>query len=157
MTKTHQYKTYTVWTDNNGNSTKSYKSYSRNHVILADSKPDILASADPAFRGDPSRYNPEEMLVAATSSCHMLWYLHFCAVNGVQVLSYADTAEGAMTEGEGNGGYFTAITLRPAITISADSDIEIAMKLHKDAAKECFIANSLKCPVTHAPIIKKAE
>lgn len=154
MSKKHTYAATVNWTSEATGSTTNYRSYSRDHTLQVQDKADILASADPAFRGDKTRHNPEDMLVAATASCHMLWYLHFCAVNGVEVLSYTDTAVGTMNEGSGqgearNGGHFAEITLNPVISISEKSDPEKALVLHHDANKECFIANTLKCPVHH--------
>jgi len=155
MAKEHNYNALVRWTGAGKSGTKSYKCYTRDYTISADGKAPIMGSSDPAFLGDPSRYNPEDMLVASVSACHMLWYLHLCAVAGIQVLSYVDDAEGTMVEGGDDGGHFTQITLHPQITISADSDAGKAAALHHDANKKCFIANSLKCPVAHKPTINQ--
>ena len=145
--KTHAYLTTVRWTGNQGSGTSAYRAYSRNHEILVNGKPDIHASSDPTFHGDASRYNPEELLVASLSSCHMLWYLHLCAVNKVVVLDYEDQAGGIMEESEGGGGRFLEVTLRPRITVTGDSDLETARRLHHDAHAKCFIANSVNFPV----------
>src|SRR5258706_12940036 len=116
--KQHHYSLTMTWVGNTGEGTKSYQSYSRNHVYSSKGKPEIPGSSDPSFRGDPSRYNPEEMLVATLSSCHMLWYLHLCAVNGITIVSYEDKPEGTMHEDENGGGHFTDVVLRPRIQIS---------------------------------------
>ncbi|NVJ69654.1 MAG: OsmC family protein [Alphaproteobacteria bacterium] len=150
----HHYHTRVAWTGAGDAGTKTYKSYSRDYTISTDGKPAILGSSDPAFRGDPARHNPEDMLVASTSACHMLWYLHLCAVNNVVVTSYIDDAEGIMVEGKGITSRFEKIILRPRIKITAGSDIATAEKLHAVANKECFIANSLNCPVEHEPTIE---
>jgi organic hydroperoxide reductase OsmC/OhrA len=154
--KNHRYETRVAWTGNLGQGTSGYRSYLRNHEVSAAGKPVVLASSDPAFRGDPARYNPEELLVASLSACHMLSYLHLCAVNGVVVVAYADDAFGLMEETADGGGLFTEVTLRPAVTISADSDAGKAMSLHEDAHRLCFIANSVKFPVRHEPRIMTA-
>jgi organic hydroperoxide reductase OsmC/OhrA len=120
-----------------------------------DGKAKILGSSDPAFRGDPARHNPEDILVGATAACHMLWYLHLCAVNGVVVTAYTDAAEGIMSDGGDEGGQFTKIILRPSVTITKDSDKEKALSLHHVANEKCFVANSLKCPVEHEAVIEK--
>ncbi|TNE66694.1 MAG: OsmC family peroxiredoxin [Alphaproteobacteria bacterium] len=155
MSKLHQYNIRTTWTGAGETGTTNYKAYSRDYTLAMDGRPAILGSSDPNFRGDATRHNPEEMLVAATSSCHMLWYLHFCAVNGVVVKSYIDEAEGIMDEGNKEApGHFTKIVLRPRITITAESDVAKAEALHENAHHACFIANTLNCPVECEPTIE---
>ena len=111
--KNHHYTTSVNWTGNKGNGTQSYTAYTRNYSISVEGKPDIEGSSDPAFRGEKSRYNPEELLLASISSCHMLWYLHLCSANGIIVTSYSDTAKGVMTETADGGGRFTEVTFIP--------------------------------------------
>ena len=111
--KTHQYTTHLDWTGNTGEGTATYKSYRRDFTVASAAKPPISGSSDPAFRGDPSRYNPEELLVASLSCCHMLWYLHLCSVNGIIVLSYTDDATGTMEENPDGSGQFTSVSLNP--------------------------------------------
>ena len=149
--KTHTYETRITWTGNDGEGTKSYRAYRRDHIIQADGRPEILASSDPSFRGDPTRYNPEQLLVSALSSCHMLWYLHLCAVNSIVVLEYSDAATGAMEESTDGSGAFVSVTLRPAIKIAPGGDLERARALHADAHRLCFIARSVNFPVTTEP------
>ncbi|MGA3023578.1 MAG: OsmC family protein [Bryobacteraceae bacterium] len=149
--KQHRYEIRVAWTGNLGQGTSGYAGYLRNHEVSAPGKPVVLASSDPAFRGDPARYNPEDLLVASLSACHMLWYLHLCAVNGVVVVDYADDAFGLMEETADGGGFFSEVTLRPAVAISADSDAARALSLHEEAHRLCFIANSVKFPVRHQP------
>ncbi|HEX6960112.1 MAG TPA: OsmC family protein [Ferrovibrio sp.] len=149
MSKTHRYEAEIVWTGNQGTGTSSYKAYSRDHVIRAAGKPDIAGSSDPAFRGDPARYNPEDMLVASLSACHMLWYLHLCAANKIVVQEYRDPAIGVMIETADGSGHFESVTLRPRITIAAGGDVELAKRLHEEAHAKCFIANSVNFPVRH--------
>jgi len=118
-------------------------------------KPAISGSSDPAFRGNDDRWNPEDLLVAAVSACHKLWYLHLCAVAGVNVVAYVDRAEGVMTEDTKRGGYFIGVTLKPEVTITADSDPAKAAALHHDAHEKCFIANSVNFPIVCEPSIKR--
>ncbi|UFH56508.1 OsmC family protein [Spirosoma sp. KNUC1025] len=151
MAKQHTYVLTTKWTGNKGEGTSTYRSYERNHTISADNKPDILGSSDPAFRGDKTRYNPEELLVAALSTCHMLSYLHLCAVAGVVVLDYTDKAAGTMVETPDGGGHFTDVTLYPVVLVAQESMIDKANELHHQASKLCFIANSCNFPVHHKP------
>jgi organic hydroperoxide reductase OsmC/OhrA len=153
MKKNHRYTTRMEWKGNLGTGTSEYKAYSRNFEISAEQKPALLGSSDPAFRGDASRYNPEEMLVGAVSSCHMLWYLHLCAINHVVVLEYVDDAIGTMNENAEGSGEFTELTLKPTIRVRESSMKEKAIHLHKEAHKMCFIARSLNFPVHIQPTI----
>jgi organic hydroperoxide reductase OsmC/OhrA len=153
--KTHSYETHLRWTGAQGEGTKGYRSYRRDFTIAADGKPDISGSSDPAFRGDASRYNPEELLVASLSSCHMLWYLHLCAVNRITVLDYRDDARGTMHEDDDGLGAFARVELRPVITIAPGGDHSRAMALHEQAHHLCFIARSVNFPVdTNATIVE---
>ena len=154
--KTHTYTCTMTWTGNAGQGTSSYQSYSRNHVYSAPGKPDLPGSADPAFRGEASRYNPEELLVASLSSCHMLWYLHLCAVGGVIVTAYVDAPVGTLREDAERGGYFTSVVLHPRVTISQGSDVDKARALHVAAHAKCYVANSVNFPVTCEPEIERA-
>ena len=147
--KQHRYEIRMSWTDNLGEGTKHYKGYSRNHEIVSAGKPVLPGSSDPSFRGDATRYNPEELLVASLSTCHMLWYLHLCSENGVVVEEYSDAASGVMEERSDGSGVFVEVMLRPAVTISAESDMEKAQALHAEAHRKCFIANSVNFPVRH--------
>jgi len=157
MTKEHQFKATIVWTGNKGLGTKSYNSYDRNHTISIDNKVDILASSDPAFLGDKSKHNPEDLLVSSLSGCHMLWFLHLCSANGIIVTDYKDDASGTMIETEENGGRFSEVVLRPTVVITDQKLIEKANDLHKQANKMCFIANSCNFPVRHIPICKAED
>ncbi|RYC17869.1 OsmC family protein [Ciceribacter ferrooxidans] len=148
----HEYSTTVTWIGNRGTGTSGYRDYSRDHVIAAGAKPDIPGSADPAFRGDAERWNPEDLLVASVSACHKLWYLHLCAVNGVVVTAYEDHAEGLMVTEEDGSGRFAEVVLRPRVTISS-GDRERAASLHHDAHEKCFIANSVNFPVRCEPVI----
>ena len=155
--KQHRYAVQTTWTGNDGEGTKTYRGYRRDHAIAIDGKPDLLLSSDPAFRGDPLRHNPEELLVAALSSCHMLWYLHLCSVNKISVVAYRDTATGVMEERPDGSGTFTGVTLHPVALIEAGGDVEKARSLHHDAHRMCFIANSVNFAVEIEPTVEVAE
>ncbi|MEW9623874.1 OsmC family protein [Rhodanobacter geophilus] len=152
MSHTHRYRVDVVWTGNRGTGTDGYRNYSRNHVIRVPGKPELAGSSDPTFRGDATRHNPEDMLVAALSTCHMLSYLHMATVAGVVVVAYDDSAEGTMLA-EGDGGRFTEVVLRPVVTIRADSDPAKALAAHEAAHHACFIANSVNFPVRCEPRI----
>jgi organic hydroperoxide reductase OsmC/OhrA len=148
----HQYPVQVVWTGNHGSGTKTYQGYGREHEVRVTGKPVIAGSSDAAFRGDAGKHNPEDLLVAALSGCHMLWYLHLAAVAGVVVTEYVDDAVGVLQE-RGNDGRFTEAVLRPRVTITADSDPDVAKRVHEDAHHACFIANSVNFPVRCEPRI----
>ena len=154
MGREHRYTTSVTWTGNEGSGTSGYRAYRRDHEISATGKPPICASSDPTFRGDASRYNPEELLVASLSACHMLWSLHLCSDARLVVTAYVDEASGTMAETEEGGGRFTAVVLRPRVTIAAGSDRELATGLHDRAHHLCFIANSVNFPVTCEPTVE---
>lgn len=151
--KQHTYSISVTWTGNTGSGTSRYNGYSRDYTVAAPGKPDIAGSSDPAFRGDPKRYNPEDLLVVALSSCHMLSYLHLAAVGGVVVIGYVDDAGGIMTQDAKGSGAFTRVTLRPRVTITAASDPAKARELHHAAHEVCFIANSVNFPIGCEPEI----
>lgn len=152
MGKTHSYQLSIQWTGNTGQGTQNYQAYERSHTIHVENKADILGTSDPKFRGDPSKHNPEELLLASLSSCHMLWYLHLCAEAGVVVVDYIDHAAGTMVETPDGGGHFTEVTLSPIVTVLEEPMITQANALHKKANQLCFIANSVNFPVHHRPL-----
>jgi len=151
--KQHNYELRIEWTGNTGEGTKTYRSYSRDFTITAEGKPQILGSSDPSFRGAPSRHNPEDLLVASLSACHMLSYLHLCAVNHVTVLDYRDSALGSMEENSDGSAQFTRVTLRPMVKVLPSDDQTKARALHDQAHHLCFIARSVNFPVDVAPTI----
>jgi organic hydroperoxide reductase OsmC/OhrA len=140
-----------IWTGNQGTGTRDYRSYSRAHEIRVPGRPVIQGSADPAFRGDESAHSPEDLLVAALSACHMLWYLHLCADAGIVVQAYDDGATGRMAVSGDGGGRFEEVTLHPVVTVAPGADLEEALRLHTDAHRHCFIANSVNFPVRLDP------
>lgn len=148
MNRQHQYDVIITWTGNKGDGTKSYSAYDRNHTITAKGKKLIEASSDLSFRGDASRYNPEEMLVASLSSCHMLWFLHLCADHGAVVESYDDHATGNMIQDVNSGGRFSEVHLHPQVSFRGKPPVD-PEELHVKANSLCFIANSCNFPVFH--------
>lgn len=155
----HRYRVAVAWEGNRGVGTRSYREYERAHEITAPGthKPPIPGSADAAFRGDPDRWNPEELLLAALSTCHQLAYLHACAVQGVVVTDYRDEPEGWMRETGGGGGRFERALLHPVVTITSESDAERALALHVEAHRMCFIASSVDFPVDHDAVIRQTD
>jgi len=150
--KTHYYKTTMTWTGNTGKGTADYRSYDRDHIISVDGKPVIEGSSDPTFRGNKTKYNPEELLVSSLSACHMLQFLHLCTKADVVVVEYTDNAEGIMEETANGGGHFTSVSLKPHITILGECPADKLNDLHRQANQLCFIAQSCNFPVYHAPV-----
>lgn len=151
MNKQHHYNAQITWTGNTGTGTSGYTQYKRDFTASVEGKPDLECCSDPAFRGDPSRYNPEDMLLCSLSSCHMLWYLHLCADNGIVVSAYIDKASGVMEEIPGGGGRFKEVNLYPVVEIGDAAQIALADKLHEAAGEKCFIAQSCNFPVKVHP------
>lgn len=156
MTRQHRYHVEVEWTGNRGVGTRGYRDYERSHQIRIAGKPVLEGSSDPTFHGDAGKHNPEDLLVSALSSCHMLSYLHMATAAGVVVVAYRDAAEGMM-ETEGDGGRFIEVVLRPTVTISAGSDAIRAETAHEAAHQACFIANSVNFPVRCEPRIVTAS
>lgn len=150
--KKHNYKIKVEWTGNQGNGTLNYKSYNRNHEIIADGKYDkIIGSSDPSFLGDKTRYNPEDLFLSSLSACHMLWYLHLCSVHKIIVTDYFDNATGIMEETGNGSGRFTEVILNPKVKITDLSMVAKANELHGEANKMCYIANSCNFKIAHHP------
>lgn len=154
--KTHSYAVTLRWTGNLGTGNATYRGYARDHEISGDGKATIAGSSDPAFRGDPSRWNPEELFIASVAGCHKLWYLHLCLDAGIVVEDYVDYATGEMAEHPDGSGEITSVMLRPEVTISAESDAELAAAIHGKVGAICFIARSVKCEIHHEPVIRKS-
>ncbi len=148
MAFTHDFPARVVWTGNTGTGTSAYKAYERTWDLAVEGKDVVHCSNDPMLGGDPTKYNPEDILIAAISSCHMLWYLHLCSQAGIIVTAYEDNAIGiGESEPSGKGRFIEAV-LRPSITISA-GDPEKAKEIHNEIHQYCFIARSVNFPIRH--------
>ena len=143
----HHYRVVATWTGDRGSGTSGYREYARDVSLTIAGKPEVLASADRPFRGDPTRWNPEDLLMAALAECHLLSYLHACVTAGVVVVSYSDEATGVMREDGRGGGQFDEAVLHPQVVVAETSMIEAAMVAHTQANEWCFIANSVNFPV----------
>ncbi|WP_353189608.1 OsmC family protein [Pandoraea pnomenusa] len=148
----HRYRVSVEWIGNQGSGTSGYRDYGRNHEIRTEGKPMIPGSSDPAFRGDASRWNPEDLLVASASACHKLWYLHLCSEAGIVVETYRDEAVGTMID-TATEGRFTKIVLHPHVTIRAGGDVALATELHHAAHEKGYVANSVNFPIECEPVI----
>lgn len=156
MIREHHYGLTSTWTGNSGTGTSGHRDYSRDITVEVAGKPDLLASADTPFRGDAARWNPEDMLLAALSECHLLSYLYVAVTMGVVVVAYSDEASGTLVEDGKGGGEFTEVTLRPRVVVSSASMVDAAAAAHRKANELCYIARSVKFPVRHDPIIEVA-
>lgn len=155
MSKLHDFPNKIIWTGNRGSGTSAYRDYDRTWDMALEGKEVLSCSNDPLLGGDPSKYNPEDMLIAALSSCHMLWYLHLCSVAGITVNSYEDTPIGiGESEPDGTGRFVEAV-LHPKIIITSDSDADKARDIHNEIHKHCFIARSVNFPVRYEVEISK--
>ncbi|MBK7945299.1 MAG: OsmC family protein [Flavobacteriales bacterium] len=150
MADSHLYTLDLLW---RGDHTRTYESYTREHLITIQGKSELRATADPMFRGDGALHNPEDLLLAALSGCHLLTYLALCARARINVLSYRDQAEGTLQLTKDGGGHFTEVILRPQVVVEPEGMIEKAHYLHTAAHKYCFIANSVNFPVRNEPVV----
>lgn len=148
--KRHFYRTNLTWVGH-AEPASSFRRHSRSYILEVDGKPAIPGSSDPGFRGDPKRWNPEDLLLASLSSCHHLWFMYLCGQADYRVLSYEDRAEGIMIEHSDGAGEFVEVTLRPKVRLAAGADPEKAAKLHEQAHEKCFISRSVNFPVLHQP------
>jgi organic hydroperoxide reductase OsmC/OhrA len=147
----HRYALTVRWTGNLGAGTAAYRGYSRDHDVEIPGLPVLRGSADPAFHGDRNRYNPEQLLLAALSQCHMLSFLHVAVKHGVVVTAYEDHASGLMRTNRDGSGQFESVTLKPRVTVADPAAAELLEELHTEANKLCFIARSVNFPVLHEP------
>lgn len=157
MKKKHTYTPTLQWTGNRGEGTSHYIAYDRSHTILVDGKLPLPCSSDPAFRGDNSKHNPEDLFVASIAACHMLWYLHLCADSGIVVIDYTDNPVGVLSEGGNEAGSITSLVLNPVVKIKQAHLAAQAASLHSEAGEKCFLANSLNFKVQYNPVVLVAE
>ncbi|MET3025368.1 OsmC family protein [Flavobacterium sp. UW10123] len=144
----HLFKAQLNWTSKQ-NEDSSKRFYSKSHQIKIEGKSVLNVSAAKAFKGDPSLYNPEDLLLSSLVSCHMMSYLYVCSQNGIEVLEYSDNAEATLEVNLDGSGCFVEARLYPKVKISNSDKIELALELHQKANQLCFIANSCNFPVLH--------
>jgi len=154
MDRQHRYHILNRWTGNLGTGTSAYAAYSRAHELSAEAKTSVIpGSSDPLFRGDRTRYNPEELLLAALSACHMLWVLHYSADARITIVEYEDEAWGEMAEHADGSGEFTRVVLRPRVKILQADRVQDAIEIHARAHAVCAMARSVNFPVEHQPAV----
>jgi len=156
MAKTHEYSAQVTWNGNLGAGTSTYQGYDRDYTVAIEGKPELRGSADPMFRGSAELHNPEDLFVASISACHLLSYLALCARKGISVASYRDEARGTLELTPDGGGKFVDVALNPLVTISSGEE-SVAIALHDEAHKQCYIASSCSVPIRHNPIVKLAS
>ena len=147
----HHYAIDLTWQGNRGSGTTGYRDYARDVLVRADGKPELAGSADPTFRGDATRWNPEELLLAALAQCHLLSYLHSAVNHGIVVVAYEDSPVATMAQ-IGQGGHFTSVTLRARVTVASADQVQTAQAIHAEASANCFIAASVNFPVRHEAV-----
>ncbi|MDN3492701.1 OsmC family protein [Winogradskyella bathintestinalis] len=151
----HTFKAKVSWSLGAEDSTCNPRTFSRNHkVTIVNKVVDIPMSAAKTFRGDDTLYNPEDLLLSALASCHMMSYLYVCSQHNIEVLSYSDYAEGDLEVLASGRGSFQFVRLRPVVTIKDATQKDLALSLHDKANALCFIANSCNFPISHEANIK---
>jgi organic hydroperoxide reductase OsmC/OhrA len=144
MAAEHVYTAELIW---HGDHTRTYEAYTRGHSVQINGKPDLVVTADPAFRGDPTLHNPEDLLLASISSCHMLTYLALCARARIDVRSYRDQVSGTLRLTPDGGGHFIEVLLRPQVVVAHEDMLPRARHFHGEVHKYCFIARSVNFPI----------
>jgi organic hydroperoxide reductase OsmC/OhrA len=154
MAHEHNYKLTAEWTGNTGEGTKNVRTYDRSHTVSIQGKPELFLTTDNPAVGDKTKLNPEDLLVSAISSCHMLSYLYLCSMDGIVVTAYTDHATGVMIEHASGGGNFKEVVLNPLVVVANESMVEKAIELHHKAHDICYIANSVNFEVKCNPSCK---
>ena len=154
MSKEHHYKLSAKWHGNKGTGTSSLKAYDRSHTVSINNKPDLYLTTDNPQVGDKTKLNPEDLLLTAVASCHMLSYLYVCAMEGIVVTDYIDNATGVMIEKKEGGGQFKEIILNPVVTVAEQATLAKSIELHHKAHEICYIANSVNFEVKNNPVSK---
>lgn len=150
MPQTHRYEAQVRW---QGSTAAGYRGYDRTHrVSTPPANHDLTVSADPSFRGDPTVVNPEQLLLAAASSCQLLSFLALAAQAGVDVVDYRDDAEAEMPVTSGPMR-ITLVTLRPRILVAPGTDVGRVHDLVGRAHDTCYIANTLTAELHVEPTI----
>lgn len=150
--KEHSYAATVTWIGAAAGPTTDYRVYSREYRVEFFGKPAMTGSADPAYVGDARLYNPEDLLLASLSACHLLTYLALCARDKIAVTGYRDEAGGTVAVKDGKMR-FTGVVLRPQVTIADAAHLDKARALHGQAHDACFITNSVNFPVEHEPTV----
>ena len=146
----HEFSVGLRWGGEPEGSSSSRDSRWRDHALSSTGKPEIQGSSAGAFHGDTTRWNPEELLVAALAQCHFLSYLYLCQREGIALLDYSDAASGILRTHPDGSGEMTEVVLTPRVVVDR-ADVERAASLHERAHELCFIARSVAFPVRVLP------
>lgn len=146
MHKKFHFKVQTQWQ-------KGQLENAKSHVAAIASKVDLQISAAHQFKGDATKHNPEDLLLSALSSCHMMSYFYVCQQHGIDLVDYHDNATGILELRSDLSGGFSRVELNPIVTIATGTDKSLAMDLHKKAHELCFIANSVNFEVVITAVI----
>jgi organic hydroperoxide reductase OsmC/OhrA len=146
MTNKYYYTLELKWL---GNENGTHHRTDRFYEISIDEKAKLKGSADKPFFGDPTLYNPEDLLLSALSACHMMSYLYLCRKQGIKISSYQDNAQGILKLDDEGIGRFESVILRPQVVLADSSQIDEAFQLHTQAGKLCFIANSVNFDISY--------
>ena len=154
MIHKHTFKATLSWEKIESAQEDTKRIFLKSHTISIEGKETLSVSAAKAFKGDPELHNPEDLLLSSLMSCHMMSYLYVCAKNNVEVLQYNDQAQAILETYADGSGKIVEVQINPQVIIQDASQLELALSLHKEANKLCFIANSCNFPVLHAPHCK---
>ncbi len=160
MSEPHHFRIRLEWPADPAQTAHPDANFSRNAILSVDGKAVVEASAPTVFGGDASRFNPEELLIMSLADCHMLTYLAIASKRGLQVLHYADAAEGTLAIGEfGTAGKMSMqeVVLHPRVLVAKGTNLEEAKRMHEKAHANCFVANSVNFPVRCRADIIEAE
>jgi len=147
--ETHLFTASIEWAGNRGEGTASYRAYDRDWSMVTPGQVALACSNDPNLGGDPTKPNPEQLLLSALSSCHMLWFLHLASREKIVVSGYRDRPEGLGEASPNGAGRFLEATLKPQITLADLADKDRADALHHKVHQYCFIARSVNFPVRY--------
>ncbi len=152
-----EFKVHTKWSSLTENDTSRSRSNPKTHNTHIMGKEPLIISAAKEFKGDKTKHNPEDLFLAALSSCHMMSYMYLCDKNNITLIHYTDETTGILGVKADGSGEFISIVLYPIVTILEKNKIDLAIRLHKEANRLCFIANSCSVPIDHKPQIQIAK
>lgn len=147
----HSFKAHLSWQKHPQAGDINLRRQLKNHTVQIEGKETLHLSAAKAFKGDSNLLNPEDLLLSSLMSCHMLSYLYVCGQHQIEVVNYEDSAEAFLEVYEDGSGKIVKVILNPIVGLKDASQAEIAMSLHGEARKLCFIANSCNFEMVHQP------
>ena len=149
-----EFKVHTKWSSLTENDMYKSGINPKTHSTHIKNKDILTISAAKEFKGDKTKHNPEDLFLSALSSCHMMSYMYLCDKNNITLLNYTDETSGVLVVNSDGSGEFISIVLHPIVTILEKNKIDLAIRLHKEANRLCFIANSCSVPIDLKPQIQ---